>query len=130
MEATAAAAVEASTTMEAAATYCTAAGKPATSAIACTSVAATISGTIAIAAIAVSAAEPRACSDEEAAVKPRRAIISVRRTSVRGVTVIAPLTYRGAIVAAVPRSDADPERHLSVRVGRRNHQDTKQREIP
>jgi hypothetical protein len=115
--------------MEASSGYSTTAGESATACIGA-SIAATIARAIAVATISITAAEPRACSDEEAAVKPRRAIISVRRTSVRGVTVIAPLTYRGAIVAAVPRSDADPERHLSVRVGRRNHQDTKQREIP
>jgi hypothetical protein len=120
-------------TMEAsAASYSTAAGKSATASIACTSVATTRSGAIAIAAIAVSAAEPGTCADEEAAVKPCRTVISVRGTSVGRVTVIAPLADGSTIIAAVPvsRVDTNPNGDLGMRVGRWNHQDTKQREIP
>jgi hypothetical protein len=93
-------------------------------------VAAAITGTVAIPAIAVSAAEPGASPDKDATVKPRRTVISVRRTSVGRITVVAPLTDGGTIVATVPRAYANSERNLGMRIGRWNHQNTKQREIP
>src|ERR1700722_9674119 len=99
---------------------------------AASSVAATIACAVAVSAIAVSAAEPGACADEEAAIKPCGTVISVRRTSVGRITVVAPLANRSSIVATVPVPgvDANPNRNLGVRVGRWNQQNTKQREIP
>src|ERR1700722_14989273 len=96
------------------------------------SVAATIACAVAVSAIAVSAAEPGACADEEAAIKPCGTVISVRRTSVGRITVVAPLANRSSIIATVPVRgvDANPNRNLGVRVGRWNQQNTKQREIP
>lgn len=115
----------------AAASYATTACESATSGIA-TSVAASIASAISVAAISVTTAEPWASADKEAAIKPGRAIVTIRGTGVGGVSVITPLAHGCAIIAAitVAWADANPQRNLSVRVGGWNHQNTKQREIP
>jgi hypothetical protein len=125
----------AATTVEAAATTAATSGvtmepsaSESTTPTIAASVTATVAGTIAVSAVPVSAAEPRTCSYKDAAVKPGRTVISVRRTSVRCVAIVAPLAYRSTIVAAaiaVSRVDANPKGDLGVRIGRRNHQNTK-----
>jgi hypothetical protein len=85
------------------------------------SVAVTVATTIAVnpaISIAITTTEPRAGADEEAAAKPRRAIISVRRAGIRGVTVVA-VRAHGSRVTVPPihrATDSNPNRNLSVRI--------------
>jgi hypothetical protein len=84
-------------------------------------------------AVAITATEPRTGSDKEAAIKPRRAVVSVRGAGVRIVAVVAVRTDRCGIAIAAIHRTADPnaDRNLRMRVSRRREQqDTEYREIP
>jgi hypothetical protein len=118
--------------MKASASYPATTNEAGTTAAIASSIASAITGAVSKAAIAIATTEPGACTNEDATVKPRGSIVSIRRAGIGCIPVVAPLADRSAIiaaVAAVPRADADTEANLSMRVGRRNHQNTKQREI-
>jgi hypothetical protein len=86
--------------------------EPATVASTIAAVTATVSITAAISAIAVSATEPRAGSDKDAAGEPRWAIVAIRCAGIRIVVVIAVIAdRRGIFVAAAvvgQTANADP----------------------
>jgi hypothetical protein len=115
--------------MKASASYPATTNEAGTTAAIASSIASAITGAVSKAAIAIATTEPGACTNEDATVKPRGSIVSIRRAGIGCIPVVAPLADRSAIIAAVPRADADTEANLSMRVGRRNHQNTKQREI-
>ena len=79
---------------------------------------------IAVAAVSITAAEPGACTDEEAVNKIGRAIVSVGSAGIRGVAVVAVSANRGAI--SISRAtDANADRNLGVGLGGKRRRDKK-----
>src|SRR5208282_5455376 len=104
----------------AAASNCTASGI----AISATVIAAAaIEATTAVPTMAV-AAEPGTGADKDAAGKPVRAVIAVRRAGVRGIRVVAVDT--GGSSAPIGRAAADADHHLRV-CGRNQNQEKSER---
>jgi hypothetical protein len=88
-----------------------------------TTVAITVSTAVAVDAtvsVAITTTEPRTGTDEDTAAKPRRAIVSIWRASVRSIAVVAIGANRSRVaVTPIHRAtDADPNRNLGMRVSR------------
>jgi hypothetical protein len=117
------------TTMEAAAAYVTAVAAAitvtrssiATAVAAAVAVAAAIAAVYAAVSIAVTAI-PGAGTDKEAAVEPRRSVVSVGRASIGIITVVAIGAGRSRVAIAITPvyrpTDPDSNRHLSMGIGR------------
>jgi hypothetical protein len=76
--------------------------------------------TVAVAAtVSITATEPRPSTDEDAAVEPRRSVITVRCASVGSIVIVAVGTDRSGIRIA---ADADAYRDLRFRFIRRGGQ--------
>jgi hypothetical protein len=87
------------------------------------------------AAVSISvAAIPGAGPDKEAAVEPRRSVVSIRRARIRVVAVVAVRAHGSRVAVAVTpihrSTDPHPNRHLSMGIGcSRDQQDTEYSEI-
>jgi hypothetical protein len=74
--------------------------------------------------VSVAAAKPGSGTDEEAAVEPGWAVVSVGRAGIGIVVVVAPLAdWRAVIVASVTGTDANAEGDLGVGVRRGESKD-------
>jgi len=93
-------------------------------------VAATVSSittaiTVAIAAVSIAATEPRAGTNEDTAVKPRRTIVTIGRTAIGVSVIVAIATNRRTIVPPIDwPAYPNTHRNLCVRVCSRNQQNT------
>jgi hypothetical protein len=70
-------------------------------------------------AVAIAATEPRASSDEEAAIEPGRSVVPIRSAGVRIVVVVAVrASWRTIGIAVIARTtNPDPNRYLGMGVG-------------